>query len=363
MMASTFVGTIDRQFSVHEELEIGFGKPAADSVIKADAIALLQDYKLISNKVITKGELLVKTLYIAESEDENPGKLETMENSIPLSQIIDFEGIDDECGCDVKFTAGFVKAEPKTDADGANKLLDVEITVTASIKAWRTQQFNTVTDAYSPQYEMLMNKKEIGFEHMSEHIKSNEIVRHSLELSDIQIASVSDLSVKASVTSARFEGGSLELSGDMYISILAVDQTGGPAGIEKTLPFMLSEEIKNVSDTMRCEPDVRVISAGYSMTGPDRIDIRTECSVEASVYSVSTENVIVAMSLDEMNLKECGSEKTLTLYYADRGERIWDIAKRYNTSMEAVKRENNIDADTLEDRSMLLIPKKRCAKT
>jgi LysM repeat protein len=149
----------------------------------------------------------------------------------------------------------------------------------------------------------------------------------------------------------------------MNVSIMAVDSGGSPVGVDRMLPFTMHEELKNVSENMRCEPEVKVISAGYSMAGSDRIDIRIECAVEASVYSVHKENAIVDMSLDEANPKAAGNEKTLTLYYADSGERIWDIAKRYNTSMEAVKRENNLEADSLQDRSMLLIPKKRCART
>jgi hypothetical protein len=363
MMASTFIGATDRQFVVHEELEIGFGKPAVAQVIKSQAVAMMQDFKLISNKVITKGELLIKTLYTVDDEEDGTGSLETMENSIPLSQIIDLEGIDEECGCDVKFFAGFVKAEPKPDTDGENKILDVELTVTASVTAWRTQQFFAVSDAYSPQYDMDLKTKEITFESMSEHIKTNEIVRQTIELNDMQVSSVTDSSVTANITSTRFDGTALEIAGDMSISVIAVDTSGGPAGIEKIMPFTLREELKNSSETMRCEPDIKVVSSGFSLTGIDRIDMRIECTVDVMVFSVSKENAIVAMSLDDASPKACGREKTLTLYYADRGERIWDIAKRYNTSMEAVKRENNLEADSLENRSMLLIPKKRCART
>jgi hypothetical protein len=362
VMASTLIGTVDKQFAVHEPLELSFGKPAAAAVIRSEAIAVMQDYKLISNKVIAKGELLIRTLYSADDGDDGPGSLETMEHSIPLSQIIDLEGVDEECGCDVKFTAGFVKAEPKPDSDGENKIIDVELTVTASVKAWRTQQHYAVCDAYSPQYEMIMKTKEINFEHMAEQIKTNEIVRQTVEITDMELSSVTDSSVTANVTGVNFNNGSLEISGDMKISIIAVDQTGGPAGIEKMMPFTLQEELKNVSDMMRCEPEVKVISASYSLMGVNRIDMRIECAVEAMVYSINKENAMVEMNIDEENAKACGREKSLTLYYADKGERIWDIAKRYNTSMEAVKRENNLEADSLDDRSMLLIPKKRCAQ-
>ena len=322
---------------------------------------MVQDYKLIANKVIAKGELLLRTLYSTESGEDGPGSLETMENSIPISQIIDLDGVDEECGCDVKFVPGFVKAEPKQDGDGENKLIGVSLTVTASARAWRTEQHYAACDAYSPQYEMNIKTKEIGFEHMAEHVKANEIVRQTIDPNGMEISSIINSGAKANVTGVGFEDGALVISGEMALSLFAVDQTGSPTGIEKSMPFSIKEELKNASDVMRCEPEVSVVSTSYSISGEGGIDMRVECAVEAMVYSISRENAIVEMSLDEENPKDSTREKTLTLYYADKGERIWDIAKRYNTSMDAVKRENNLETDSLEERSMLLIPKKHAA--
>ena len=79
------------------------------------------------------------------------------------------------------------------------------------------------------------------------------------------------------------------------------------------------------------------------------------------IYSVGKETAITEMDLDTENEKQGGAGKTLTLYFADKGERLWDIAKHYNTSMDAVKKENNLEVDSLDQRNMLLIPKKRNA--
>ena len=46
----------------------------------------------------------------------------------------------------------------------------------------------------------------------------------------------------------------------------------------------------------------------------------------------------------------------LTIYYADEGETLWDIARLYCTSVEAVRLENNMTDDVIKARSMVLIP-------
>ena len=49
---------------------------------------------------------------------------------------------------------------------------------------------------------------------------------------------------------------------------------------------------------------------------------------------------------------------SLTIYYASEGEPLWDIARKYYTSVNAIKRENDISEDKVPTNSMLLIPMK-----
>jgi LysM repeat protein len=46
----------------------------------------------------------------------------------------------------------------------------------------------------------------------------------------------------------------------------------------------------------------------------------------------------------------------LTIYYAQRGESVWEIGKRYHVPVQAIMGDNGLDADTLEGKTALLIP-------
>lgn len=354
MKACSPVGAADRPFKVNDEVEIPSEKPAAASIVRTTATAVLQDYKVISNKIIAKGEVLLKTLYAADGED---GKLENITHSIPVSQIIDLDGVDEDCRCDVHFQAGDVKTETENDPDGDNRILTYEVNVGAQAKAFREQEFFTVSDAFSTQYNMELKSKPINFEHINSMGKFNEMLRFSLDAPGL--TNVADCALTPSTVNLRFEGKAMVVEGNMDISVLASDNAGSPASIEKTMPFALREELAEPENAMRCDPELTITAAEANLAG-DKLEIRAECTLEAAVYGVRTENVVTDMSVDDTKEKECPRRKTLTLYYADKGERIWDIAKRYNTSMNAILRENDMDCDELEDRRMLLIPRARC---
>ena len=48
---------------------------------------------------------------------------------------------------------------------------------------------------------------------------------------------------------------------------------------------------------------------------------------------------------------------SLTIYFAESGEAVWDIAEKYNTTVDAVMRENHITEPHIKEKCRLLIPK------
>ena len=49
-------------------------------------------------------------------------------------------------------------------------------------------------------------------------------------------------------------------------------------------------------------------------------------------------------------------EHAVKLYFGVPGEDVWDIAKRYSTSVDAIIEENDLAGERLEKGGMLLIP-------
>ena len=71
-------------------------------------------------------------------------------------------------------------------------------------------------------------------------------------------------------------------------------------------------------------------------------------------------SVMEQITVDEAKPIQREDDCSLTIYYADPGETLWDIAKRYHTGMQSVM-EANAQIELSEDssisgREMLLIP-------
>ena len=46
----------------------------------------------------------------------------------------------------------------------------------------------------------------------------------------------------------------------------------------------------------------------------------------------------------------------IKLYFAEKGERVWDIARECHTSPTGICRENGVTDGTLAERTMLIVP-------
>ena len=84
--------------------------------------------------------------------------------------------------------------------------------------------------------------------------------------------------------------------------------------------------------------------------------MRSEILIQGCVYCMVHKNGICEIAVDETKEKPRDKSCALTIYYADQGESIWDIAKKYNTSIQSVIEENALESDILQQRKMLLIP-------
>ncbi len=59
---------------------------------------------------------------------------------------------------------------------------------------------------------------------------------------------------------------------------------------------------------------------------------------------------------DETKPVECERDTAIKLYYAEKGEEPWSIAKRCRASLKAITEENELDCERLGEAKMILIP-------
>lgn len=351
--ASCVLGSGQQQFNINEVLELGQGKPPAESIIRSDAMAVVHDYKAISNKIILKGEALIKVLYLSDMEK---GEMSTMEYAVPISQIVDVDGVEEGALCDVRMEVLSHDLQIKTDGMGEDSLLSAEMKLIATVNAYAQSQVELVVDAYSTEAALTLEKRQITVEQLVELIGDTCIDKKSFELFEGGISSMMDLWSELVSVSARVEKGQLLFAGKFNACILGTDAENTPMYLERVIDFEFPRDWSGRPEKVRCDCEANVLSMNYRISSDGSLEIRSELKITAAVYSELSCQAILDAVPDESRPMLKDTSAALTIYYADAGESLWNIARSYCTSVEAIRQENDLDCDVLENRGMLLIP-------
>jgi hypothetical protein len=53
--------------------------------------------------------------------------------------------------------------------------------------------------------------------------------------------------------------------------------------------------------------------------------------------------------------KKTGEKPAMVLFFGEKGENLWDIAKKYRVSEENIMKENNLSEEVLSEKTMIVI--------
>lgn len=341
-----------KDFTIKEELEIGHGKPPIQDILAYEAVGIPQDYKLLANKVICKGELQLHTLYLCS----NSTQPEVIEHSVPISQIVEFEGIDEEFICSYSFEVVKYDIDMQIEDDGECHSFIAEISIRVYCEAGRNKTIQLVDDCYSTSFETKCNMNQVRLEAVSRMVQETAVIKTNMKLSQSNLSGIYDIMHQVSGVSWVKKEASLGMMCNLQLSVLAADTESMPVCMEQNVPCEFEIDTGSSQSEYLFTPDIQVASIAYNILNSEELELRISLLVNGILYEVFHRNVISQIEIDENTPKTRNDNCALRLYFADAGENVWEIAKRYNTSVQAILEQNAIEAENITSRGMILIP-------
>ncbi|MBE6754979.1 MAG: DUF3794 domain-containing protein [Ruminococcaceae bacterium] len=350
--ASDFIGQTVKDFTLNEVMEIGKSKAPVRQIIRQKATPIVSEIKVIANKLLIKGEASVSILYCKDNSD---GGYETYENSMPVSQIIELDGIEETSDYSAKLSVSSLNIIPKADSSGEKRLFDVTAVISAVIKADKKVDSLFPSDCYSTLYNVKCEKKLVTFEKIIQNTDELIMVKKSEEFLNISVKEIISVWCDDVVTTYTCAGDELKIIGSTMVSVLAVDTSGQPFYAERNVSFEKVKNIEGGCKNLICNADAIVSAAGFVLSDSNKIDLRVEMRLHTSLSRKTTGEILTDIQCDTAEVKE-KKYSVLTIYFPDDGELLWNIARKFGTTVDAIKSENEINNSTVSEKCMLLIP-------
>lgn len=339
-----------KSFVINETLELGSAQDSIGQIVRSDAVALLDSVKLVAGKALIKGELKVKITYLTEKEC----MIEFVESSMPISQIVEVDSADDS----IEFTTlsvSSVDVFAKTDSSGALRMFDLSACINAEMDIYDDNEIDCINDIYSTEYELVPKSEKVMFSKISDRISDTYLCRGNVETGDKKIKSVLDINTRSMTYTANVSDSIICVNGIIGINAVLLEENDEVSCIEKEIEFEYKCNVKASSQRNTSKCNVVLSSMNYTISGENIIDIRAELDISGIVFESCEKEVLTDISPDE-NSKKIKTNASLTIYFSDENESIWNIAKRYNTTVKAILEENKLSEDIVREKTKLLIP-------
>ena len=339
-----------RPFTVREELELESGKEAVAAPVQTFLQASLTDYKVISGKLIAKGELAVTLLYLCDGQQD---QYDTTTHTIPISQIVDVEQLEEDCICSASLLVSGCDVQPKADLDGVAHMISLEATLELQVMVCKQEEYQVATDCYGTQFETTCQSKPVSVCRCLVPVEESIGFHETLDLPE-DVVSICHLWTEIAESKTTCENQKLILSGKLRVCMFGQYASGELEYFDRMVDFSQS-----LSQELNCEGChwnlcYQIRQCRYQVNG--QIDLQGTIGVTGMVFCPVREQLLTEIAIQENKPVKGDSGSCLTVYFAQDGESVWEIAKRYRAFPAMVMEENNLEEDTLTQRQMLLIP-------
>lgn len=339
-------------FSVDEERALPAGLPELGTILRCEGRAVLTDHKIMEGKVVTKGDLILRCVYLpadADSEHDSPAAAVW---TLPISCLAEPEGIDEETACCLSYSLEWVMAEPKLDENGDRRGVQCRAEVRLNCTAHRSETLSGVSDAFALSHPVELARKTVTVPQLVSCIDLSVPVSKSYELPMSGISEVFDVWGHATVGAGHRQDDGVSLPIRLELCALVRDSNGRPAIFERSED--IAQLIPGDGDSLMARDlMVSVADISCALSG-EAISFNTTLALTGCLYERVKLELLEDMAVDEtIDLPRPAS--ALTLYYADAGSELWDIAKQFGTTVGSLKMENDLTGDTLDERTMLMV--------
>ncbi len=336
------------QFSAGDEIQI-VNKPPIEIVLDSDVLANITDYKVIPEKVMFNGELKIRMLYLSSADSG----VQQADYSIPFSKTLDCADFDSDTTVSLNLSLLSYDIRLKNDILSENPVVNVDCRLSAYAEGYSSEETEIVLDAYSTEFPVELEKTRFNVISDTTVISDSFMLKDSVSVSDCAIGEIIDFNLDASLLSYAVSDGKLTLNSKLNVCILALNESREPFCVDRSIESVKEIEVEDLNSVSNA--DISLISVSYRIADNNVIELRAEIKYNATVANSDNYTAVCAVSANE-DEKLTKRQSALVLYFADEGEKLWDIAKNFNTRKSLISAENSVENDVLTEARMLLIP-------
>lgn len=349
--------TSDR-FIVKDQIMISKSSPNIKNILRKDAKIINKDVKCANGKVFVSAEVLVTVLYKGDAKESI---IEIAEKEVSFNGYIEIPAVKDDMYCAVDLNVSDFFEEIKTDDDGEDRVIDVEVTIFANCKVYLEEEISLLEDGYIIGKELVLEKREIKYPVLVSRNKNQSTIKDVIQVSGEDVLQVFKVTANSVIEDIIVNDDRLILEGIINVSVLYIAQSDDtPLCAYKTvLPFRQVVEVRGAKNHMSKKVTSCVDHIGFNMLSDKEIELRVLVSFNVEIIETHKKNIVVQAQMIDKSKEAIEKMPSMIIYIVQKGDTLWDIAKKYNTDIDDIVEVNGIENEDLifEGQKLLILKK------
>lgn len=346
-------------FRIKDDIQIPSNKGNVSSLLFSDIRLNNAEARLLEDKFNIKGEMSVFLLYTNDNE-ENP--IEYYETEMPFNGTVDCSGCNEDMIEDIIFGIANKSLEIKPDADGEERVIDLEVILEMDIKAYTVEEPEIICDVYSPSVEIIPIIKNAVYENLV--IKNNSKYRIADRIrvpeSQPKILQICHANGVIKVDDIVPDNMELQVEGIIEVEILYISEDDNRPlnSLKGDIPFTQTIEVKGMKPGSNFEVKPNLDQLSLMMLDSDEIEVKATMNLNTIVFDKITQAIITDIEVADLDLEKLQAMPGIIGYVVKPNDSLWTIAKRFYTTMDSIKKINDLEDDRIKEGDKLIIMKK-----
>lgn len=335
-----------KNIPITQTVDLPASKSEMKEILKSDASISDFDYKVLNNKAIVKGNILISLLYLSEDSTS------TASVTLPFTEVFEAEGLSPKCENNISLTVSDWDITRDTDLSGEYKMIEANLILTALVTSLCEENVTSVSDMFLPGCRVETTSDSVLVQSSLKRICEEEFVKEavSLNFSEGSIERILDISL--SVTDLGYNEEANLITASLEATVLYINALS-PSTIcsystKLTVPHRAAMgALRNIC--------VTVPNAGFAIRGENSIELRFTALFTA--YSLEEEKVNFITECEERDYTP-ERRSSVIVSFINQPDTLWNVAKKYNIPVSSLASANALEENApLLKGTKLIIPK------
>jgi hypothetical protein len=344
----------------HGEVKLPNAKPNIDKLLWSDVQLRNLESGIAGGRIHIQGEVYFAAVYLCEGNTQ----IQWIESTIPCEKEVEGAGADLENAQLLWLTMHpeIIDVEPGNDYDGESRVIGIDISFAVEYKVWTEQKLPVLLDAYAPDRKLNISRAKCAsmcFQMKNEaKLRLGETV--TLDANQEKILQVCSATGKITVDRTTVEENGVRFEGVVAVRILYLtSEDNFPiAYAESLLPFEQTVEVNGMQKDIWYDYATSLDQLQVNLLDSSEFEVKAALRIAVLAFAENCFDKIESMEEEPLDMEELAAQPGLVGYVVQEEEELWDIAKRYHTTMEEIAATNHLKAPNVRPGTKLVIVKK-----